>query len=502
MTRVYISRILVALASLTFAGIAVAIWLAPGAAGGRLGLDIADAAGRAAIRAEIGGLFLGMSVLCAAAARTLGRGWTLAAVTMLSAIVAGRALGWIDHGIAGDGLAMASEVILLVALLSMLVRAGAGASSPPPRTGGSWRRRSAVIVVVLAVVAAGGAAAITSSGVQQRIVDRAARGLAATVNTAPLADDALRVAVCGSSAPLPSARRAKACVAVFAGGKFYVVDVGPESVENLVLWGLPLSSIGGVLLTHFHSDHIGDLGELNLQTWAGGRPGPLAVYGGPGVEQVVEGFNAAYRLDQGYRTKHHTANVMPPETWPMVARTVTLNGAETTAKDRSTIVLDENGLRITAFEVDHTPIAPAYAYRFDYKGRSALITGDLKLHPALVKAAAGVDLLVSEAIATHITRALGAGAASAGRSRTAAIMHDIEDYHITPEQAARIANDARVGMLVFYHLLPAPDGWLARRVFAKGVGAVRPDNWTIASDGSLYTLPLGTRSVRIGEVSD
>ena len=98
---------------------------------------------------------------------------------------------------------------------------------------------------------------------------------------------------------MPSAERAKACVAVFAGGKFYVVDVGPESVENLVLWGVPLSSIGGVLLTHFHSDHIGELGELNLQTWANGRPGPLTVYGGPGVEQVVEGFNVAYRLDQG-----------------------------------------------------------------------------------------------------------------------------------------------------------------------------------------------------------
>ena len=115
----------------------------------------------------------------------------------------------------------------------------------------------------------------------------------------------MRIAVCGSSAPGPSASRAKACVAVFAAGKFYVVDTGPESVESLVLWGIPLQSIGGVLLTHFHSDHIGDLGELQLQTWAAGRPAPLAVYGGPGVEQVVAGFNQAYRPDQGYRTTHH-----------------------------------------------------------------------------------------------------------------------------------------------------------------------------------------------------
>ncbi len=70
-------------------------------------------------------------------------------------------------------------------------------------------------------------------------------------------------------------------MAVFAEGRFYVVDAGPESTENLVRWGIPLARIGGVFLIHFHSDHIGELGELNLQTWAAGRAEPLDVYGGP-----------------------------------------------------------------------------------------------------------------------------------------------------------------------------------------------------------------------------
>jgi ribonuclease Z len=141
---------------------------------------------------------------------------------------------------------------------------------------------------LVALVIAGAAAAILFvPSVQLALFERAAKGMTADVNSAPLADDALRVAVCGSSAPLPSEKRAKACVAVFAGGQFYVVDAGPESTENLSLWGIPLSQVGAVLLTHFHSDHIGDLGELQLQTWAGGRPQPLPVYGGPGVEGVV-----------------------------------------------------------------------------------------------------------------------------------------------------------------------------------------------------------------------
>jgi len=99
-----------------------------------------------------------------------------------------------------------------------------------------------------------------------------------------------------------------------------------------------------------------------------------------------------------------------------------------------------------------------------------------------------------------MTRSLQQGARSAGRDRTAAIMHDIEDYHITPEQAARIANDAGVKLLVFYHLLPAPDDFLRRRLFTQGVNDVRRDNWTMADDGSLYVLPLGSDAVRISRM--
>jgi ribonuclease Z len=356
------------------------------------------------------------------------------------------------------------------------------------------------IVLALMLTAAAGAAALMVPAVQEMIFVRAAKKMAATVNSAPLVDDALRVAICGSSAPLASANRAKACVAVFAGGKFYVVDAGPESVKNIALWGIPMSSVGGVMLTHYHSDHIGELGELNLQTWAGGRKQPLDVYGGPGVDRVVAGFNEAYALDQGYRTTHHGEKVMPSAAWRMIPHTVELDGPATQAKDRTGLVLDDGDLRVTAIEVNHAPIEPAYAYRFDYKGRSVVITGDLKYHPPLAKGAMNADVLVSEAIATSMTRTLGTAAKSAGRESTAAIMHDIEDYHITPEEAARIANDANVRLLVFYHLLPTPDGFLTRRLFGRGVDAVRHGDWAIAEDGSLYTLPLGSKDVRIGTI--
>jgi ribonuclease Z len=493
-------RFVVPGAALLFAGVGLATWISPSHAATRFGLDPDGASGVIALRADLGGLFIGLAVLCGAAVWTGRRIWSLAAAAMLGAIAVGRAIGWIENGgPAGDGVDLAIETVVIAALALSAPRTTEADARPARATRGRGSRMAVAVGVVLA---AAGSMAMLSPRVQQAIFDRGARTAASDVNTAPMADDALRVGICGSSAPLPSAARAKACVAVFAGGKFYVVDAGPESTENLVRWGIPLSQIGGVLLTHFHSDHIGDLGELNLQTWAAGRPSPLPVYGGPGVQGVVDGFNGAYRLDQGYRTKHHTARVMPPETWAMVAKTIELEGEPTTAKDRSGLVLDDGSLRITAIEVDHAPIAPAYAYRFDYKGRSVVITGDLKYHPPLATHARGVDVIVSEAISLHMTRSLGAGATDGGRSQTAAIMHDIEDYHITPEQAAQIANQAGAKLLVFYHLLPAPDGYLMRQIFGRGVSEVRVGDWAIANDGSLYTLPLGFDEIRMGRVRD
>jgi ribonuclease Z len=488
------ARIAAALVAIVFAVLGVAFWFAPAETAQHFNLASIGTAGFAALRADFGGLFLGLAVLVGFDAWTGRRSFLVAAAWVLGLIIAGRLLGWIIAGrVGGDVVDLAIELVLLATL-------GLAARSAGVAKGAGTTRRGRIVAAVGVAVVAALALALLDATVEQKIYDRAAFAMAARSNDAPFADDALRVALCGTSAPLPSAARAKACVAVFAGGRFYVVDAGPESVENLVLWRIPLSKIGGVLLTHFHSDHIGDLGELQLQTWVGGRPEPLAVYGGPGIEQVVAGFNQAYRQDQGYRTKHHGEKVMPSATWGMVAHAVELDGPPTDALDRTGLVLEDGALRITAIEVNHAPITPAYAFRFDYKGRSVVVTGDLKNHPPLVRAARGADLLVSEAIAPSMTRALGTAARSIGNEKTAAVMHDIEDYHITPEQAAAIANEADVRLLAFYHLLPAPDGFLARRLFAHGVNDVRAGDWTIADDGSLYTLPLDSNEVRIGRI--
>jgi ribonuclease Z len=309
-------------------------------------------------------------------------------------------------------------------------------------------------------------------------------------------EDALRVLLCGTSSPMPHPTRAKACVAVFAGGRFWVVDTGPGAWNRLAVWQVDGRRIGGVLLTHFHSDHIGELGEFNMQTWVAGRPRPLRVYGPPGVERVVAGFTEAYALDSSYRTAHHGADFLPPDVGRMEA--VPIPGPA--SGSGPAVVLDEDGLLITAVAVDHAPVRPAYAYRFDFHGRAVVVSGDTVKSEALVAAARGADVLVHEALSDHLVALLVEEAARAGRDRIAKLLGDIPSYHTSPEDAAAVANAAGVRLLVLYHLAPPPPAALVERAFVRGVDAIRPTGWVLADDGLLLTLPLGSTTIDVGAI--
>lgn len=309
------------------------------------------------------------------------------------------------------------------------------------------------------------------------------------------APDELSVLLCGTGSPLPDKTRAGPCTLIAAGDRLFVVDTGLDAVRNLRLWHVPMQAIDGVLITHFHSDHIAELGELRLQSWVSGRKKPLTVYGPPGIEQVVNGFNEAYTLDAGYRVAHHGADILPPDAVPLVPVTVEMTEAGTSP------IMSEKGLTITAIRVHHDPATPAYGYRFDFAGRSVVVSGDTTKSENLVRAAKGADVLVHEALSTEMVGLMNEAFTAAGRPRLAHIMHDIPGYHTSPVEAASVANEAEVKLLLFTHEVPVLPNFVAEKAFMKGVSAIRPSGVILGHDGDLVRLPGQSDSVNTSRLN-
>lgn len=360
-------------------------------------------------------------------------------------------------------------------------------------------RRLLVGVAIFAiVVAVGGSVLLRNPMMQDRLLERMAMQAMGRSQDALFADDAMRALVCGSSSPMADAHRAGPCIAVFAGGRFYVVDTGQGSWKNMALWQIPGEKIGAIFYTHFHSDHIGELGEFNLQTWGVGRDKPLQVYGPAGVERVVAGFTEAYALDTSYRVAHHGADFMSPAIARIEAHPFAVGGPGTSKGDAlaESVVFESGDLRVTAFTVHHAPIEPAVGYRFDYRGRSVVVSGDTTRSENLVRMSKDADVLMHEAQANFIVAIAGEVAHKVGRERYAKILHDIPSYHTSPVEAAQEAKEAGVKLLVLYHLTPPPPNRIAERIFMRGVAEVRSKGVELSRDGLLVELPLDSSEVR------
>lgn len=295
--------------------------------------------------------------------------------------------------------------------------------------------------------------------------------------------DGIHVFICGAGSPMPDPKRSGPCTGIVAGNKVFVVDTGGGSIGNLGRMGFPLGRVDAALLTHLHSDHVDGLGEFLLQSWINGsRKTPTPVIGPVGTETVVEGFNAAYRLDSTYRTAHHGTEIADPQGFGGETREFSVGAIAET-------ILEEDDLKITAVAVHHNPVEPAVGYRFDYKDRSVTLSGDTIYHPGLVAVAKGTDLLVHEALNIEMVEILRGALENKDLDNLAKVMFDIQDYHATPVDAARAANDAEVDALLLNHIVPPLPLKMLYPLFLQGTENEFDGTITIAEDGQIFSLP-------------
>ncbi len=298
--------------------------------------------------------------------------------------------------------------------------------------------------------------------------------------------DGMRVIVCGSASPLGNdPERAQACIAVLTPEHFMIFDTGARSPLRMAQARMPMKRLDGVFLTHFHSDHISGLADVNLVSWVQGRRESLKVYGPEGVDEVVAGFNGAYRLDQKYRVAHHGTELLAPAAGPMTAATFTAGD----------VVYQDDQIRVTSFPVEHPPIEPAVGYRVDYRGRSVVISGDTNASESLFKAAKDADLVLHDALSRHMLDTMIAAATENNVPVLPTIMKDVIDYHADSLTLEEAAANAGVRQLALYHLVPAPPAGIGERLFARGLSS----DTILVRDLHTFDLPPDSTEIHISE---
>ena len=235
----------------------------------------------------------------------------------------------------------------------------------------------------------------------------------------------------GTGAPPPRIDRFGPSTLVEVGDQKFFFDAGRGAMQRLHQLGIPFAEISGMFLTHHHSDHVVGFPDLWLTGWIGRpwgmRSAPLQIWGPEGTKQMMEHLPQAFATD--IRVRRHN---YPSDGVKLVAHEI-----------RQGVVFAADGIKITAFEVDHGgEELPAFGYRIDYQSRSAVLSGDTTFNQNLIDHARGADLLVHE-----VTAAAGSAAENAQQLKR------IGANHTTPEQAGEVFRRVQPKLAVFNHLL-------------------------------------------------
>jgi ribonuclease Z len=254
----------------------------------------------------------------------------------------------------------------------------------------------------------------------------------------------IEVTLLGTGSPIPDPDRAGPATLIRAGGQTFLVDCGRGVQQRLAAVGSGANALSALLLTHLHSDHIADLGDVIITRWVTTftEQIPLQIIGPPGTKRVVEATLEAFGPDIGYRIAHHADLTAPP---PVEVHEYTEG-----------LVWDHDGVRTVVGPTDHRPVEPTIGFRIEHHGASVVVAGDTVPCVGLDALAAGAGALVHTVIRKDMVEQLPMQR-----------IRDICDYHSSVEEAAATAARAGVGILILTHYVPAiaagqEDEWRAR----------------------------------------
>lgn len=253
----------------------------------------------------------------------------------------------------------------------------------------------------------------------------------------------IEIVLLGTGSPLPDPDRAGPATLIRSGATTLLIDAGRGVLMRAAAVGASAGSLDALLLTHLHSDHITDLGDVITSRWVTSfEPQPLRIAGPPGTQAVVDATLASLAPDIGYRLAHHgDLNWAPPVEVHEVTDGTCFSTADVT---------------VTAGLTDHRPVTPSIGFRIEHDGRTVVAAGDTVPCDSLDDLCRGADAIVHTALRTDILATL-----------PLARLQDVCDYHSSVEQAAATAKRAGAHTLILTHYVPSltPDAepeWRSR----------------------------------------
>jgi len=253
--------------------------------------------------------------------------------------------------------------------------------------------------------------------------------------------------------PRPRKTRGSTAHAIIVDNVLYVVDCGNGVARQLAQAGVALPTLRHVFITHHHSDHNADYGNLMLLAWTTGLRGRVDTWGPPPLEKMTRLFFELNAVDIDTRIADEGRPPLVPLVHP---HEITQPG----------LVMQDERVKVTAALVEHPPLTPAFGFRFDCPDRSIVFSGDTNKSDNLIRLARGADVLVHEALYVPAVDRLVARVPQA-----ATLKKHLIDSHTSAEDVGRVAAAAGVKTLVISHLVPADDPLVTDQMW---IDAARP----------------------------